>query len=351
MQAAERRSVSPALSVAICTRNRRAKLRRAVASILANSFSDFELIVVDQSTDARCNQGLTTFEDARIRYFPTPTVGLAIARNIAVRAARADTIVFTDDDCVCDRGWLAAISAEYAAEPTALGVYGRVVPYGRRGDTGWDCVNVADDLICPAINESTKRVVLDGPAIPHQVLGAGNNMSFRKEAFRKVGMFIETLGAGSPMGAGEDTEFSYRLLTHRCRLVYSPAPLVEHDNWLDRGQFARMMKFAVRANAAIFCSYALRVDRLAFMTLLRTAWHLARNRLAVGSTTVGLAYFAMGLARGPEYRLLRPPRLEAPAYRRLRRRGMFELSTGQLLQGRLSLADWIKLNLSARQRR
>ncbi|MGD9885466.1 MAG: glycosyltransferase family A protein, partial [Reyranella sp.] len=35
----------------ICTRNRPLKLRRAVESVLANTFTDFELIVVDQSTD------------------------------------------------------------------------------------------------------------------------------------------------------------------------------------------------------------------------------------------------------------------------------------------------------------
>ena len=124
-------------------------------------------------------------------------------------------------------------------------------------------------------------------------------------------MFIETLGAGSRMGAGEDAEFSYRLLCHRCRLIYSPAPLVQHDNWLDRAEFSGMMKVAVRVDATIFFSYALRLDRLAFIHLLRTAWHLARNKLAIGSTSVGLAYFAMGLALGPKYRLLKPPSLEA----------------------------------------
>jgi glycosyltransferase involved in cell wall biosynthesis len=264
---------APELSVLICTRNRPEKLKRAVASVLANSTPRFELIVVDQSTDDLSAQAMAAFDDNRLRYLRTSTTGLSISRNIAIRAARADTVVFTDDDCVCDPGWLAAIQAEFAADPTAIAVYGRVVPYGRQGESSTS-INVADDLICPAVCESTRRTVFDTPAIPHLTVGGGNNMSFRKEAFRRVGLFVETLGAGSPIGA-------------------------------------RMMKVAVRVDAAIFSSYALRFDRTAFVHVLRTGWRLAQDRLAIGSTFTGLMYFVMGLALAPKYSLLKPPRLEA----------------------------------------
>ncbi len=66
-------------------------------------------------------------------------MGVAISRNIAdPRCGIADIVVFTDDDCVCDRDWLQAIVAEFEADPPALGVYGRVVPYGRAGSPTWD---------------------------------------------------------------------------------------------------------------------------------------------------------------------------------------------------------------------
>jgi glycosyltransferase involved in cell wall biosynthesis len=303
----------PAFSVLICTRNRAQKARRAVESVLANSFGDFELIVVDQTNDGSTREALATLHDARLRYIPTNTVGVAISRNIAIREARADIVAFTDDDCICDKEWLAGIRAEFATDPAALGVYGRVVPYGTRGEGGLACVKESAGMICPAINDSTTRLVLDGPAIPHLALGGGNNMSFRKEAFHKVGLFIESLGPGSRIGTGEDTEFSYRLLWRRCRLVYSPMPLVEHDNWLDRDQFASMMKVAVKVQAAIFGAYTLRFDRLAAIHLLRTAWYLSRNRYAVGSTAAGLVHFSKGLLSAPKYRLTRPPRLELSA--------------------------------------
>lgn len=302
----------PELSALICTRNRPAKLRRAVDSVLANSFRDFELIVVDQSTDGATREALATVNDGRLRYIHTDTVGVSISRNIAIRTARADIVCFTDDDCVCDRDWLTSIREEFATDSLALGVYGRVTPYGGAGEEGWVHLNKRGDMVCPAINQSTTRAVFEGPAIPHLVLGGGNNMSFRKEVFRRFGMFIEALGPGSRIGTGEDTEFSYRLLWNHCRLIYSPKPLVAHDNWLDPPGFARMMKVAMRVQAAVFGSYALRLDKLAATHLARTAWHLAKNKMAVGSATVGLFHFATGLPWALRFRLTRAPLLNVP---------------------------------------
>ena len=289
----------PSLSVAIPTRNRADKVKRAVESILANSVTDFELIVVDQSTNSKTEEALARIDDKRLRYIPTDTVGVSVSRNIAVRASRADTIVFTDDDCVCDKEWLASIVDEYERDPSLMGVYGRVVPYGlpRSG------------MICPCINESTQRLVLEGPAIPHIALGGGNNMSFKKAVFRKVGLFIESLGPGTWLNHAEDTEFSYRVLWNRCKIVYSPTPLVQHDKWLDQAQFAELMKGAMRGLALVFLKFSLRRDKLAFTQLLRTGYYLSRDRMAIGSVSVGLAYFATGLLLGPVYFFIRPPRL------------------------------------------
>ena len=108
----------PILSVLICTRNRADKLKRAVDSVLANSFTNYELIVVDQSTDGGTAAALATLDDERLRYIHTDTVGVAKSRNIAVRESRAEIVVYTDDDCVCHNQWLASIHAEFESDPT-----------------------------------------------------------------------------------------------------------------------------------------------------------------------------------------------------------------------------------------
>jgi glycosyltransferase involved in cell wall biosynthesis len=220
-------SVAQLVSVLLCTRNRPQKLERAVGSILANTYGDFELIVVDQSTDDDAGRRIKAFRDPRISYIRTPTVGLSRSRNIAIRSARSEIAAFTDDDCVCDPGWLASIAGEFRRDPSVMGVFGRVVAFGEQ----------APGMFCPCLMEDRERRIVDAPVVPQLVLGSGNNMSFRMEVFRRIGIFIETLGAGTPMKSGEDTEFAYRVLRRRLRCVYAPDALVHHDNWLSIAQY------------------------------------------------------------------------------------------------------------------
>jgi hypothetical protein len=71
-----------------------------------------------------------------------------------------------------------------------------------------------------------------------------------------------------------------------------------------------MMKVAVRVQAAVFGAYALRLDTFAAAHLARVAWWLACNRLATGSASAGLAWFALGLLSAPKYCVERPPVLQ-----------------------------------------
>ncbi len=87
--------------------------------MLANSFTNYELIVVDQCTDSRTAAALATINDNRLHYIHTDTVGVAKSRNIAVRESRAEIVVYTDDDCVCHGEWLASIYAEFRTIPAS----------------------------------------------------------------------------------------------------------------------------------------------------------------------------------------------------------------------------------------
>jgi glycosyltransferase involved in cell wall biosynthesis len=291
--------IVPRLSVLVCTRNRAEKAVQCVTAILANSCGDFELVVVDQSTDDKTREAIAACKDRRIRYIPTNTVGLARSRNIAVRTSVAETIVFTDDDCISDKDWLSSIVAEYAEDPSVTGVFGRVLAYGTE-----------QNMFCPCLIENAEKRSVDRPVIPHNVLGHGNNMSFKRGVFQKTGLFVESLGAGTSMKAGEDTEFIYRALRKGQKFVYSPRPLVFHDNWRSHDGLAELMTGYLHARVAVFTKFSLELDKKAFLHVLQTAREVARNRTGAGSGVEALASFSGGLFKGMAYRFVAPPRLE-----------------------------------------
>ncbi len=293
--------MSPSISVLLCTRNRPTKLPRAIEYILAGSYHDFELVVVDQSTDDLSRKVVESFDDPRIVYVPTDTVGLSRARNIAIRTARAELLAFTDDDCVCVPGWLSTIVEEYERDPKVMGVTGRVVGYG----------DATSDMFCPSTIESCERRAVEEPIVPQVVLGSGNNMSFRMEVFRRIGLFVESLGAGTAMKSGEDTEFVFRALREHMKLVYAPAALVYHDNWMPMSQYHMLARDYLLGGSAVLSKFALHADKVAFVELLRTAWHIVRHKKAAGSVPRAMASFLTGCVIGIGYRFSAPPTLSA----------------------------------------
>jgi glycosyltransferase involved in cell wall biosynthesis len=75
-------------------------IARAVETALASTFTDFELLVVDDgSTDGSLAEARRAARgDARVRLMPVPHGGVAAARNAAVNAARGEFIANLDSD-------------------------------------------------------------------------------------------------------------------------------------------------------------------------------------------------------------------------------------------------------------
>ena len=87
----------PVVSVIIPTFNRWPMVVDAVESVLAQSYSDFELIVVDDgSTDDTPNE--LSKLGSRLRFFPKARCGVAAARNFGVSQALGRYCAFLDSD-------------------------------------------------------------------------------------------------------------------------------------------------------------------------------------------------------------------------------------------------------------
>jgi glycosyltransferase involved in cell wall biosynthesis len=90
----------PKVSVVIPTRNRPVPLRNAVISVLAQTLSDLEVIVVvDGENGSETSALIASFGDGRLRCIALPeSVGGSEARNIGVRHARSKFVALLDDD-------------------------------------------------------------------------------------------------------------------------------------------------------------------------------------------------------------------------------------------------------------
>ena len=89
---------SAAVSVVIPTYDRRKFLCRAVDSVRAQTFSDWELIIVDDGSSDGTHRDWSAPSDSRIRYLRTERQGVSAARNLGIRHARSPWVALLDSD-------------------------------------------------------------------------------------------------------------------------------------------------------------------------------------------------------------------------------------------------------------
>ena len=107
------------MSVILPTYERRDLVHGAVASVLAQTFRDFELIVVDDGSRDGTRQALPPLADS-IRYLRQNHRGCAAARNAGVAYARGEVVAFLDDDDRWVREHLAVIVSLMRRHPEAV---------------------------------------------------------------------------------------------------------------------------------------------------------------------------------------------------------------------------------------
>ncbi|MGH2956786.1 MAG: glycosyltransferase family 2 protein [Solirubrobacterales bacterium] len=188
------RPEEPRVSVIVPTYQRHELVRRAIGSVVAQTYRDFELIVVDDgSTDGTVEMLKSVAEaEPRLRYRRQPNRGVAAARNAGVRMARGEIVAFLDSD---DR-WL----------PDHLALVTDVL------EGLPDAVLVST---CPRFILAGSQRAADAQLVDHRrgLLSEAASAGFmpclavRRQALLEVGRFDERLGAL------EDSDLLRRLAT------------------------------------------------------------------------------------------------------------------------------------------
>lgn len=152
----------PAVTVIVPTRNRAALLDEALDSVAAQTFDDWECLVVDDgSTDGTADRVIRrSAGDPRFRYVPRATgrAGASACRNLGLRESRADLIVFLDSDDLLAPDCLSRRVAVMRRNADAdFVVFDGDVFHDRVGDQG-RCFDTGD-----ARRDMTRFLALDPP--------------------------------------------------------------------------------------------------------------------------------------------------------------------------------------------
>jgi glycosyltransferase involved in cell wall biosynthesis len=127
---------APTLSVLMPAYNAGRFIDQAIESVLAQSFSDFEFIIVDDGStdDTRAIIERYAARDPRIRLFSRPNTGLVGARNDTLAPARGEFLAFLDADDVALPGRFERQVSYLQAHPEYVLVASRVIIIDPDGD-------------------------------------------------------------------------------------------------------------------------------------------------------------------------------------------------------------------------
>jgi glycosyltransferase involved in cell wall biosynthesis len=194
----------PFFSVIIPVYNRAGPLREAIASVLAQSCQDFEIVVVDDGSRDNPAATVESFADPRIRLFRQSNQGGGAARNRAIDEARGRFIAPLDSDDIFLPHHLAAMR-ELLEGSERLAAFARI-----RVDRGQGRVFLKPPRGLKPGEHMAEYLLCDRGFVPTISLAV------------PAGMARQVRYADLP--PAEDTDFAIRLFNLGCRFVMAEAP-------------------------------------------------------------------------------------------------------------------------------
>ena len=165
--------------------------------------SDFEVVVINDGSSDKTEKVVSDFkEKLDLKYIKENHRGASFARNVGVKNAKGEVMVFFDDDATARGDWLKNIAVIMASEhiitgrvkPAHQNIWRHFAPHYDQGDA-------------PVESE----IILEG------------NCAIRREVFNNVGLFDENLDYGH-----EGKEFLARA-REKYNIKYYPQAVIYHD--------------------------------------------------------------------------------------------------------------------------
>lgn len=216
------------ISVAICTWNRCELLGQTLeqmGKLVIPSDVEWELLVVNNnSTDATDNV-ITSFSGRLpIRHLCEPKPGKSHALNLAVREARGEYILWTDDDVLVDEQWIVEYCHAFGRWPEAALFGGPIVPWFAGNPPSW----LEEGL--PRIGAVFAVRDFGDEPVPFAYFATpyGANCAVRTDEQRRYRYDVNLGPRPNSMIRGEETALIRRMLADGVKGWWVPGARVRH---------------------------------------------------------------------------------------------------------------------------
>lgn len=214
-------------SIIVPVFNRPDEVDELLSSLLNQTFTDFEVLIVEDGSQKPCDEVCNKYADRLdLHYFMKPNSGPGQSRNYGAERAKGEYLLILDSDVVLPKGYLNAIEEELKREPAdAFG--------------GSDAAHESFTDTQKAISYSmtsffTTGGIRGGKKKLDKFYPRSFNMGIRRDVYMELEGF-------SKMRFGEDIDFSIRIFKagKRCRLF--PEAWVWHKRRTDFRKFYRQV--------------------------------------------------------------------------------------------------------------
>lgn len=218
--------MTPSVSIVVPTFNRPQAVAACIAWLDALDYprDRLEIIIVDDGSDPPVPPELVQRKGGhRARLIRQANRGPASARNAGANAASGELLVFTDDDCTPDPGWITALANVWREHPGAL--------------IGGTVINaVAGNIYSEASQDLVDFLnIYFGEKGGASAFFTSNNIACGRDLFVDSGGFDESFRAA----AAEDREIAMRWQADGRPLRFVPGAVVRHHHQLTFRRFWR----------------------------------------------------------------------------------------------------------------
>jgi len=214
-------------SIIVPVFNRPDEVEELLESLIMQTFTDFEVIIVEDGSTKPCRDVCNRFMGTMdVRYYDKPNSGPGQSRNFGAEHAQGDYLIVLDSDVVLPDGYLQAVDDELNREPAdAFG--------------GPDAAHPSFTPTQKAISYSmtsffTTGGIRGGKKKLDKFYPRSFNMGIKRDVYQQLGGF-------SKMRFGEDIDFSIRIFKAGCKCRLFPEAWVWHKRRTDFRKFFRQV--------------------------------------------------------------------------------------------------------------